>query len=67
VLENALIVAGAYLIGSIPFGVVLVRVFRGEDIRHQGSGNIGASNVWRAYGRTLGSTSRRGSCRRCSV
>jgi glycerol-3-phosphate acyltransferase PlsY len=54
VLENALIVAGAYLIGSIPFGVVLVRVFRGEDIRHQGSGNIGASNVWRTYGRTLG-------------
>ena len=54
VLENALIVAGGYLIGSIPFGVVLVRVFRGEDIRRQGSGNIGASNVWRAYGRRLG-------------
>ena len=53
-LENALIVAGGYLIGSIPFGVVVVRLFRGEDIRKQGSGNIGASNVWRTYGRWLG-------------
>ena len=53
-LENVLIVAGGYLIGSIPFGVVVVRLFRGEDIRKQGSGNIGASNVWRVYGRWLG-------------
>jgi len=54
VLEDALIVAGGYLIGSIPFGVVVVRLLRGEDIRRQGSGNIGASNVWRTYGRGLG-------------
>jgi len=54
VLENALIVAGGYLVGSIPFGVAVVRVFRGTDIRTQGSGNIGASNVWRVYGRWLG-------------
>ena len=47
-------VLGAYLIGSIPFGVVVVRLLRGEDIRKQGSGNIGASNVWRVYGRWLG-------------
>ena len=53
-LENALIIAGGYLIGSIPFGVVVVRICRGEDIRKQGSGNIGASNVWRTYGRWLG-------------
>jgi glycerol-3-phosphate acyltransferase PlsY len=53
-LENALVILGGYLIGSIPFGVVVVRLFRGEDIRKQGSGNIGASNVWRAYGRWLG-------------
>lgn len=53
-LENALIVAGGYLVGSIPFGVAVVRVFRGTDIRTQGSGNIGASNVWRVYGRWLG-------------
>jgi glycerol-3-phosphate acyltransferase PlsY len=54
VLENALIIAGGYLVGSIPFGVVVVRLLRGEDIRKQGSGNIGASNVWRTYGRWLG-------------
>ena len=53
-LEDALIIAGGYLIGSIPFGVVVVSVFRHEDIRKQGSGNIGASNVWRLYGRRLG-------------
>lgn len=52
--ENALIIVGGYLIGSIPFGVVVVRLLRGEDIRKQGSGNIGASNVWRSYGRWLG-------------
>jgi acyl phosphate:glycerol-3-phosphate acyltransferase len=54
VLENALIIAGGYLIGSIPFGVVVVGLLRGEDIRTKGSGNIGASNVWRTYGRWLG-------------
>jgi glycerol-3-phosphate acyltransferase PlsY len=54
VLENALIIAGGYLIGSIPFGLVVVRLLRGEDIRAHGSGNIGASNVWRVYGRWLG-------------
>ena len=53
-LENALIVAGGYLIGSIPFGVVVVKLLRGDDIRKQGSGNIGATNVWRTYGRWLG-------------
>lgn len=52
--KDALIIALGYLIGSVPFGVVVVRVFRGEDIRTKGSGNIGASNVWRAYGRRLG-------------
>lgn len=53
-LADALIVAGGYLLGSIPFGVVVVRLWRSEDIRAQGSGNIGASNVWRTYGRRLG-------------
>ncbi len=42
-----LTIAGSYLLGSIPFGYVLVKVFRGEDIRQSGSGNIGATNVSR--------------------
>jgi len=43
-----LAIAGlSYLSGSIPFGYLLVRIFRGEDIRRTGSGNIGATNVSR--------------------
>jgi len=37
----------SYLLGSIPFGYLLVRTFRGEDVRQSGSGNIGATNVSR--------------------
>jgi glycerol-3-phosphate acyltransferase PlsY len=48
------IVAFGYLLGSCPWGYWIVRVFRGEDVRNHGSGGIGASNVWRAYGRRLG-------------
>ena len=46
--------AVAYLLGSIPFGLVLVRVVRGEDVRLTGSGNIGATNVARSGGAKLG-------------
>jgi glycerol-3-phosphate acyltransferase PlsY len=42
-----LIAAASYLLGSIPFGYLLVRIFRGEDVRLTGSGNIGATNVAR--------------------
>ncbi|HEY4413316.1 MAG TPA: glycerol-3-phosphate 1-O-acyltransferase PlsY [Gaiellaceae bacterium] len=52
-LTVGLAVAG-YVVGSMPWGYWLVRIFRGTDIRTQGSGNIGASNVWRVYGRRLG-------------
>ena len=44
----------AYLLGSIPFGYVVVRIFRKEDIRTQGSGNIGATNVARSGAKGLG-------------
>jgi acyl phosphate:glycerol-3-phosphate acyltransferase len=39
--------AVGYLLGSIPFGYLLVRIFKGEDVRVSGSGNIGATNVAR--------------------
>ncbi len=42
-----IVAAIAYLLGSIPFGYILVRVFRGEDVRAIGSGNIGDTNVAR--------------------
>jgi glycerol-3-phosphate acyltransferase PlsY len=44
----------AYLLGSIPFGLILVQVARGQDVRLSGSGNIGATNVARAGGTALG-------------
>jgi acyl phosphate:glycerol-3-phosphate acyltransferase len=51
---DALAVIGGYLLGSLPFGYWVPRVVRGEDIRTKGSGNVGASNVFRVYGRSLG-------------
>ena len=49
-----LIAAGAYLLGSIPTGYLLVRLFCHQDIRRSGSGNIGATNVLRSGGKGLG-------------
>ena len=53
-LEILLVVAAAYLLGSIPTGYLLVRLFRKQDIRTIGSGNIGATNVLRSGARGLG-------------
>ncbi len=53
-LASLLIAAAAYLLGSIPTGFLLIRLFRHEDIRAVGSGNIGATNVLRAGGKGLG-------------
>ncbi len=47
-------IAIAYLLGSIPFGYLLVRTFRKQDIRSIGSGNIGATNVVRSGAKGLG-------------
>jgi glycerol-3-phosphate acyltransferase PlsY len=53
-LNEALFALVGYLSGSLPFGYWVVRVARGKDIRRFGSGNIGATNVWRVYGRRYG-------------
>jgi glycerol-3-phosphate acyltransferase PlsY len=53
-LASIVIAVAAYLLGSIPMGYLLVRLFRHEDIRAVGSGNIGATNVLRAGGKGLG-------------
>jgi acyl phosphate:glycerol-3-phosphate acyltransferase len=51
---TAIVLAAGYLAGSMPFGYWLVRAVKHDDIRRHGSGNIGATNVWRTYGRRLG-------------
>ena len=52
-IETAAVLAG-YVLGSLPFGYWLPRLVHGEDIRERGSGNVGATNVFRAYGPRLG-------------
>jgi glycerol-3-phosphate acyltransferase PlsY len=51
---EALAILGGYVLGSMPFGYWVPKLVRGEDIRTRGSGNVGASNVFRVYGRSLG-------------
>ena len=53
-MQTAAFVAAGYLCGSLTFGYWLVRIFRGEDVRTKGRGNVGATNVWRVYGPALG-------------
>jgi acyl phosphate:glycerol-3-phosphate acyltransferase len=43
-----IVAAYSYVLGSIPFGFILLRIFRGQDVRQTGSGNIGATNVARS-------------------
>ena len=44
----------AFLLGGIPFGLIIVRLMTGKDVRESGSGNIGATNVLRTTGRMAG-------------
>ncbi len=44
----------AYVVGSIPFGVVVGKVFYGVDVREHGSGNVGTTNVFRVLGKKAG-------------
>jgi len=53
-LASLIVAVAAYLLGSIPSGYLLIRIFRHEDIRSVGSGNIGATNVLRSGGKGLG-------------
>jgi acyl phosphate:glycerol-3-phosphate acyltransferase len=52
--ETLILILAGYLAGSLPFGYWLVRLFKRRDIREYGSGNIGATNVWRSFGPRLG-------------
>jgi glycerol-3-phosphate acyltransferase PlsY len=51
--EGILLTIGGYLSGSIPTGVILAKLFGTKDIRQEGSGNIGATNVYRVLGKGL--------------
>ena len=53
-METFILFIISYLVGSIPFGLILTKLFLKKDVRRVGSGNIGATNVLRAGGKFLG-------------
>ena len=53
-MELILVITISYLFGSIPFGLILTKVFLNKDIRDIGSGNIGATNVLRTGNKIIG-------------
>jgi glycerol-3-phosphate acyltransferase PlsY len=52
--STALLILAGYVLGSMPWGYWLVRLVKHDDIRRHGSGNVGGTNVWRAFGWRLG-------------
>ena len=53
-MELVIIISISYLMGSIPFGLILTKIFLKKDIRELGSGNIGATNVLRTGNKKIG-------------
>ena len=53
-MELILVISISYLMGTIPFGLILTKVFLKKDIRNVGSGNIGATNVLRTGNKLIG-------------
>jgi acyl phosphate:glycerol-3-phosphate acyltransferase len=53
-MEYLIVALGSYLLGSIPFGFLLTKIFLKKDIRNIGSGNIGATNALRTGNKSLG-------------
>ena len=53
-MTTVFIIVAGYILGSMPWGYWLTRLVKHKDIRDQGSGNIGGTNVWRVYGWRLG-------------
>jgi len=54
VLTNVAIVALSYVLGSVPFGLLVAKLLSKQDVRRVGSGNVGATNVVRAAGKSAG-------------